>query len=579
MQSLIALVAGPLLLFLPGYLTLHHLCPSPFSRPTSTENDEPNNDSASKGPDLVEVIGLSIAASILLSSLAAFILVLAGIFSLWLVLTVVGVYTALAAILIVRKRSFHSLLPRPIYVKNELLPVLGAIVMVGVGLGLYSGYSENILLIRDPATHVNTSIHIAKTGSSLIDDNLYYSLDEDLQTVLVYERPVDAVKSRTDGFQIEYRFRGFPRDTRLDKTTPQFFNLFPTWQAMGYEISGIKGALLTLPVFGALSVLFIFLVGRRLFGSVAGLAAAALLSINLAHLWFSRTPGSEVMFQAVFLMAVLFWALFSSSRRGVYGVFAGVAFGALTLVRIDSVLVLSGIAILYIYLVASKGIRRSDLFFLPPLIAVAALGLADALHSSRPYVSLLYKTSEWATELLISLGAVAAIAALIGLVPRLRVASLLRWLESNYSTVIRLILAIGLIGLAIFAYFGRPEIQETVSINLEGTRIPKYAEESFVRLGWYVSPLGLVLATIGGAIAVFRSSNRALTLFLLTGMAVTFYYLINPRITPDHFWAARRYVPVILPMSLLFIGVVIQVIGWSGQRPWRGCLRSQGPGE
>ena len=293
----------------------------------------------------------------------------------------------------------------------------------------------------------------------------------------------------------------------------------------------------------------------------------------------SPAIGGAVPTHSVFLMAVLFWALFSSSRRGVYGVFAGVAFGALTLVRIDSVLVLSGIAILYIYLVASKGIRRSDLFFLPPLIAVAALGLADALHSSRPYVSLLYKTSEWATELLISLGAVAAIAALIGLVPRLRVASLLRWLESNYSTVIRLILAIGLIGLAIFAYFGRPEIQETVSINLEGTRIPKYAEESFVRLGWYVSPLGLVLATIGGAIAVFRSSNRALTLFLLTGMAVTFYYLINPRITPDHFWAARRYVPVILPMSLLFIGVVIQVIGWSGQRPWRGCLRSQGPGE
>ena len=51
--------------------------------------------------------------------------------------------------------------------------------------------------------------------------------------------------------------------------------------------------------------------------------------------------------------------------------FAGVAFGALTLIRIDSVLVLAGIAVLYIYLVASRGTRRIDLFFLLPLIAVA----------------------------------------------------------------------------------------------------------------------------------------------------------------------------------------------------------------
>ena len=240
MQSLIALVAGLLLLFLPGYLTLHYLRSSLFGRPASREFGGADNDNDPKGPDLIEVIGLSIAASILLSSIVAFILVLAGVFSLWFVLAVVGLCTALVVILIARKRSFRPLLPCPIYVKNELWPVLGAIVMIGVGLGLYSGYSENILLIRDPATQVTTSVHIAKTGSSLIDDNLYYSLDEDLQTVLVYERPVDAVKSRTDGFQIEYRFRGFPRDTRLDKTTPQFFNLVPTWQAIGYEISASR---------------------------------------------------------------------------------------------------------------------------------------------------------------------------------------------------------------------------------------------------------------------------------------------------------------------------------------------------
>jgi 4-amino-4-deoxy-L-arabinose transferase-like glycosyltransferase len=443
---------------------------------------------------------------------------------------------------------------------------------------LYSRTSETVLLLRDPATYVNTAVHIARSGSSLIEDPLYYSLGNELQkalaTDLIYGRVTDSEGNLSGGIPVEYRLIGFPTDAELNKTTPQFFNLFPIWLAIGYSMFGMPGIFLVTPLFGTLSVLLIFLVGRRLFGSVAGASAAALLVVNLAHFWYARTPASEVMFQMTFLIAILFWASFSNTKNKLYGVFAGVGFGSLTLIRIDSVLVGVGISGFFLYLIAARRIQRRYFFFLFPLAAIATLGLLDALYSSRPYISYTYLLSGGKTEALGVLLLLVAMATLFAGFPRLGFGSLLRWLEFNHAANARLALAFGFVGLAIFAYFVRPGIQETFSVDFAGRVIPKYAEESFVRLGWYLSPLGIALATVGGAIAISRSANRELTLFLLTSLVFTCYVLVDPRISPDHFWAARRYVPITVPFSLLCIGLVVQRLGWGHITPWSLSART-----
>ena len=569
MQPLIMLVALPLLLFIPGFFTLRcvFLAISRQHHADGADEGANRNSTRPKPVDLIETIGLSVSASFLVSSVVAFILVFVGVFSLWLVLVVVAVYTAL--VLLATRNTYRrpaSLTPR--FTRSEVWVALGAMVVVCLALALYSRYSETVLLIRDPATHVNTAVHIAESGGSLIHDPLYYSLEDNLQTGLVYERPVDSQRQRSGGYQVEYRLKGFPRDETLGRTTPQFFNLFPAWQAVGHGLIGMNGVFLVAPLFGALSVLLIFLVGRRLFGSVAGIAAAILLLVNLAHFWYARTPASEVMFQVTFLTAVLFWLLFSSTRHRLLGVFAGVGFGALTLIRIDSTLVLAGIAVIFLYLVATRGTERRDLFFLLPFIMVAALGLVDALYSSRPYVSLIYRISGRTTEVLGALVVVGATVALIAVLPKVGVSSLLKRFVASHALGLRAALALALIGLATFAYFVRPIIHETYGVDPGGATIPRYVEESFVRLGWYLSPLGLALATIGGAFAVLRCTNRGLALFLVASLLVTTYYLFDPRIAPDHFWAVRRFVPVTIPMSLLFIGLLVQVLGWRNAEAW-----------
>ena len=534
MQPILAPVAVPLLLFVPGFLTLRGLFAGVVERPT-TETSTGGAEAAVPGGkplDLIEGIGLSVSASFLVSSVAAFTLVLLGIFSLWLLLVVVGIYSALIALATRLRRPRLPLFQRRLPNKRDVWVAFGVIVMVGLALALYSRYSENILLIRDPATHANTAVHIAKSGGSVIEDPLYYSLEESLQTTLVYERPVDSLEYRSGGFQVEYRLKGFLRDARLRHTTPQFFNLFPTWQAIGYSLFGLPGVLLVSSLFGAFSVLLIFLVGRRLFGSVAGIAAAMMLSVNLAHFWHSRTSGSEVMFQFTFLTAVLFLVLYTDTRQRLFGVFAGLGFGALTLIRIDSIIVLVAVGAFFLYLAAARRIQRRDLFFLLPLIAVATLGLVDTLYSSRPYAWLLYRTSTGATAALAAIIAAGAAAALIAAFPRLGVRSFLHRLGIDYASRMRLALAFGLIGLAVFAYFVRPMVQESFSQSPAGVTFPRYAEESFVRLGWYLSPLGLVLASIGGAIALYRSTSRGMTLFLLTGLLFTLLLPLRPQDRP-----------------------------------------------
>jgi len=567
MQPLIAVVALPLLFFLPGFVTLRGVLAQRSRQPDPESRVDPDS-SGFRPPDLIEGIALSVSASFLISSVAAFTLVLFGVFSLWLLLAVVGSYVVLAAVVtrIRRPRALVSPAVRPS--AQELCLALGAIVMVFLAVLLYSRAPETVLLTRDPSTYVNTAVHIAKTGGSLIEDPLYYSLEDGLQKALVYERPVDPAKERSGGFQIEYRLRGFPRDAGLGQTTPQFFNLFPTWLAIGYGMFGMWGIFLVSPLFGAFSVLLVFLVGRRLFGTPAGMAAAALLLVNLAHFWWARTPSSEVTFQLTFLSGVLFWALFSTGKNRLFGAFAGVGFGALTLIRIDSTLVLGAILVMFLYLAAAGKTQRRDLFFLVPLVGVSALGLTDALYSSRPYVSLLFRMSDGTTLALGGLVILALIAVLAAAFPGLKLRSLLRRVEMGHGVKLRLAAAFGLVGLGILAYFARPVIQETMGLNELGLLVPKHKEDSFIRLGWYLSPVGIALATLGAAILVWRGNSRAWGLFLLISLVTTLYYLFDPRVRPDHFWAIRRFVPIAIPFSLLCIGYVVQLLSWRYAAPW-----------
>ena len=129
-----------------------------------------------------------------------------------------------------------------------------------------------------------------------------------------------------------------------------------------------------------------------------------------------------------------------------------------------------------------------------------------------------------------------------------------RWLP---TTLICLVVAS-----AIYAYFFR----------FPGGRLAEHDAAALrTYAAYYVSPYGLAAALLGFILVVRQSFWRGPAL-ILTTVAFAFFFFYKVRIVPEHFWMARRFLPIILPASLLLTGAV----AFSGvRRPWPSVLRER----
>jgi hypothetical protein len=80
------------------------------------------------------------------------------------------------------------------------------------------------------------------------------------------------------------------------------------------------------------------------------------------------------------------------------------------------------------------------------------------------------------------------------------------------------------------------------------------------RFGWFVTPFGLVLILSGFSIVLRDVQRRALFLVLST-LSFSIFYFYKMRVWNDYFFAARRFVPVILPCGLAFMAVALFALG------------------
>ena len=117
-------------------------------------------------------------------------------------------------------------------------------------------------------------------------------------------------------------------------------------------------------------------------------------------------------------------------------------------------------------------------------------------------------------------------------------------------------------------------VQTLGNLPVDATR--SYAELTVRWISWYLGPLTLtlaILAAAGGVRLLVKGSLHfpaKVAAFMLAPPALL--YLWHPRITPDHIWAMRRFLPAVFPAVILLVFAAIHVIA-EGSRPASGRVR------
>ena len=393
--------------------------------------------------------------------------------------------------------------------------------------------AEHIIGGRDPGIYMNEGIQVAQRGTLVSEDPVVASLPSQFRDLFFPNLPNRSYFST--------RFMGFfVVDPDKGLVVGQFPHLYPLWVAIGYGVNGLSGARQAVVVLAVLGILAVYFCGAWVMGRSAAAVGALLLMLNVAEVWFSRYPNAEILVQVLVFSGIL---AFSRSTVDGDRFFAPVAAGLLALspfAHFSAVLVIGaiGIAVLLGVVVG----RRPQVTFLGPLFFGLALvtwyfGTVLEEYLFRPAV-MLRRTSPIQIAgfsiVLLALGGILWGAAF----PRFR-AKIRTWLPE--------ILLTALWGLAIYAYFFRMPVGRLAPHDA-------YALREFAQI--YLSPLGLLMSLVGLGLLMRQSYWRGLA-FISTVVVFSCFVFYKIRIVPEHFWLARRFLPVVLPSACLLIGAVV----------------------
>ncbi len=404
------------------------------------------------------------------------------------------------------------------------------IVIVLLGAWRFFPPAEYIIGGKDPGTYINEGVQIAQRGALVIED----------RTVAAVPPFARDLFFPSDG-RSEYpplRFMGFwVKNPDTGAVIGQFPHLFPASIAIGYGVAGLTGARSAAGLWAILGLLAVYFAGGRLVGRTAAAAAAILLALHVIEVWFGRYPNAEVVMQALLFAALLANARAHIDRDPFFAPVAGVLLGLLLFLRYDVVLGIAGLATGLVFnAVARRAWPRWS--FLAAFATVAALATAYLFGLMRSYMHLpIVFLSNFPLWEYAALGAgVAAAIAAVALASRTpKLAEMVeRWAPASVVTAVWL--------LAFYALVLRQPAGKLAAHDANALRTFTY---------WYLTLPALLAALIGFAIVVRRRFWRdaALVVTIAVFACVLFFKI---RIVPEHFWMTRRFLPVILPGTLLF---------------------------
>ena len=490
----------------------------------------------------------AVTLSAAISSIAALALAGMGAYSLDRVLLVnLGICVLLAVAARGRLRFGPEAAP---VTRTAAAPAV--LLLLAAGIFFFVPPAEYINGGRDPALYITEGIQLSREGGFFSEDRLVRDLPPESRDLFFRPEPRNAVFEST-------RFMGyFIADLDRGVVVGQFPHLYPAWVAIAYELNGLTGARYVHGFWAIGGVLAVYFFGAALFGRRAGFAAAGLLTLNVAQVWFARYFTSEPFLQVYVFAALLAFVRSQDKQPRFFAPIAGVLAGLTIFAHLSGAAFMAALAAAAIAGRLLGG--RLHMSFLLPLFGIGAVAIVYYVNVLPHYIlSLPVRGATGRQPFLLLAATVIGLAAGILFVrfagPRL--AHLLdRWLPPFTLGVI--------LTLAVYAFFFR----ERRSI---WTQPPLEVEGIVTFTFYYLQPIALIAALSGWGIVSGERFRRALPFLAVVG-AYALFYFSDPRITPDHFWAARRYMPILLPAALLLTGAAFFMpIGASARRWLASC--------
>jgi hypothetical protein len=425
--------------------------------------------------------------------------------------------------------------------------VLVALGCVAVALALtVPGFSYGVA-DKDPGVYVSHGISIARTGDYAIHDELLAHQGQD---------PSFPVRLFSPGA----RFPGiWVHDAATGRVVPQFYHLWPAMLATAYDAAGLDGLRATTPVAGALCVLLLCALLRKVGELVAprvGLAMAAigglLLATNMMQVWQSRYPTTEALAEALFLGALLGLVLALKEGWVVGAGLAGLLVGVSFLNRADGVLLVAGSAALgAVVLTLGRWDGRAwwyaaGLGLVLPHALVQAYDLAKGYSLGNGVPSL--------RTLAVLCAGVLLVGAVLGRLLRTPVGLLQRRLLDRRTQVVLgglvVLTVMGLIGLG----FLRPKLFGADMMDYNGRLIRSYDEQALRRLSWFFTLPAFAVLPFGVAVVALRRWSATLWAVIVPTLLLLPLYAYAARNSSRLMWWPRRFVPTVLP------GVVVLLV-------------------
>jgi hypothetical protein len=436
--------------------------------------------------------------------------------------------------------------PGPQHGRTPWWAVAG-VVAVAAAFGAYQliYHSEQIIVLRDPASYIQFGYWIAHHGSL----------------------PIPQQRAAFGGAHQVLQFNSPAFYQVGGAIVPQFMAGLPMVLAAGYWIGGTATAVTVAPLLGACGVLTFGGLAARLAGPRWAPLAALALALSLPEQVTSRAAYSEPLAQILFLggLCLVIDSLEGRAGARVIAALGGLALGLTLLVRIDGASDILPVIPYCGILLLSR--RRQAVPLLIGLLAGALYGAVDGLVLSRPYLAHI-KTSLIPLALV---GAVVVIATAVAVavlwrrgLPRVRG----NWLP-NAAAVLPVVVVILFTARAYLHQVSNQPIQATATSQQVASWVLQYYMISMRWVFWYAGVPAVLLGTLGAALLArrcLRGQVPSWTLPLMVFGWIIVTVLYRPAIYPDQPWASRRLVPAVLPgLILLAVWGSSWLVSWVRQ--------------